>query len=277
MSVLTVASPRLLVSAVPRTPAPYGLFTVATMRATVDPHWQTGVEWQSEPCRQPGLIGPPDCDPSDSTGEGTLGLPKDFSDAGPGLDDASPFTLYAPWLCSPVGHSSESAEQQARDQLAAAEQFGVEHAIWSGQVDSQPSLADAEAVADGPLDPLSALATLEQQFSAQIGSQGVLHCSRYAATILVKQADLVAGASRLTTPLGTPVISGSGYGDPHPERLVITPPPFVYRGEVFTSSDRTGDLFDRDHNDLYAIAERTYLVGWDSCPTSLYADIEYPA
>ena len=40
---------------------------------------------------------------------------------------------------------------------------------------------------------------------------------------------------------------------------------FGYRSEVFTPSATGGDLFDPRRNDLYAVAERTYLLGFDTC------------
>jgi hypothetical protein len=42
---------------------------------------------------------------------------------------------------------------------------------------------------------------------------------------------------------------------------------FGYRSDVFTSSNRPGDLLDRNVNNLYAVAERQYLVGWDPAPS----------
>jgi hypothetical protein len=60
------------------------------------------------------------------------------------------------------------------------------------------------------------------------------------------------------------VVAGTGY--PDTETIKGTPPLFGYRGEVFTSSSRPGDLLDREFNWLHAIAERTYSLGFDPCP-----------
>jgi hypothetical protein len=38
-----------------------------------------------------------------------------------------------------------------------------------------------------------------------------------------------------------------------------------YRSEVFDSSATPGDLMDRQTNVLYAIAERSYILGYDPC------------
>jgi hypothetical protein len=48
--------------------------------------------------------------------------------------------------------------------------------------------------------------------------------------------------------------------------IVGSPALFGYRSEVFNSSARPGDLLDRAQNNLYAVAERTYVIGFDPCP-----------
>ena len=65
---------------------------------------------------------------------------------------------------------------------------------------------------------------------------------------------------RLTLRLGTLVVAGAGYGS---DRIVMS---LGYRSELFTSTATPGHLMDRDRNDLYAVAARRYLVGWDDCP-----------
>ena len=66
-----------------------------------------------------------------------------------------------------------------------------------------------------------------------------------------------------TRGLDTPVVAGAGYPD---DAIVGSPALFGYRGDIFTSSNRPGDLLDREDNTLYAIAEREYVIGFDPCP-----------
>src|SRR5690606_40604811 len=46
--------------------------------------------------------------------------------------------------------------------------------------------------------------------------------------------------------------------------LLVSGALFGYRTEVFVPSGRAGDLMDRGRNDLYGIAERSYLIGLDT-------------
>lgn len=49
------------------------------------------------------------------------------------------------------------------------------------------------------------------------------------------------------------------------EWIAVSPAIFGYRSQPFESTNRPGDLLDRSHNDLYGIAERNYLLGYDPC------------
>src|SRR3546814_5926530 len=80
--------------------------------------------------------------------------------------------------------------------------------------------------------------------------------------------------------LGTPVVAGAGYPCTHPDSvtagswIVATPALMLYRSEIFTATNRPGDLLDRGQNNLFGIAERRYLVGWDECPAPLAIEVE---
>ena len=115
---------------------------------------------------------------------------------------------------------------------------------------------------------------LENWLATNYGSVGVIHMTRQAAVIGLAREVLVTSGGRLTTQLGTPVAAGSGYPGTGPAGqaaaastswIFATPALFGYRSEVFDSSDRSGDLFDRSLNNLYAVAERSFLLGFDPC------------
>jgi hypothetical protein len=118
------------------------------------------------------------------------------------------------------------------------------------------------------------IALLEDYIATEYGSLGLIHCTRGTATVLAAE-DLISNTGgRLTTTIGTPVVAGAGYPGTSPAGaepaagrawVYVTPAVFGYRSEPFTSSNRAGDLFDRGQNDLYAVAERTYLLGYDPC------------
>ena len=140
--------------------------------------------------------------------------------------------------------------------------------MWAGSLGNVPNLSGANGYAApvdlGTLPPPDALAAVEDFLATSYGSLGVLHMSRGVALRLTGPAGpILATGGRLHTTVGTPVVAGARYSS---DRIVATPALLGYRSEVFTSSATPGDLLDRARNDLYAVAERSYLVGWDDCP-----------
>jgi hypothetical protein len=98
--------------------------------------------------------------------------------------------------------------------------------------------------------------------------------TRQAAEIALGLNLLTSSGGQLRTQLGTPVAAGGGYPGTGPTGQVpavstswvyVAPALFGYRGDPFDSSARPGDLFDRSLNNLYAVAERSYLLGFDPC------------
>lgn len=205
----------------------------------------------------------------EQVGESTIGLPKELDplDAQPG--EGSPFTVYGHHTCSPIGNTLEWAKEQARQHLVLREEARVEQALWTGDLGNVPNFAGANgypAIPSAGSFPLAqawrAVSRLEQEIAQRYGALGVLHMSREVASILTDDGKLSVAQGRITTALGTPVVAGTGYSS---NKIVATPALFGYRSEVFDSSDQPYDLLDRAVNDLYAIAERTYVLGFDPC------------
>jgi hypothetical protein len=84
--------------------------------------------------------------------------------------------------------------------------------------------------------------------------------SRHSASVLLESQVLMVTGSVLATRLGTPVVAGAGYPD---GSIRATPALFGLRSEVFFSSRKDYPTIDARQNDLYAVAERTYLIGFD--------------
>lgn len=248
-------APQVEVDAPARTPRSFGLFSALGFRDD-DVRWQNGVLWQGAPDEPAHGIGQPQNDPAD-----TVGLPKTF-DAQFSGGSGSTFIIYGNFSCSPVGNSPARAEALAEEHLLAREEARVEQALWTGDLGNIPNFSGANGF-DAPAnlgefsDPLMALATLEQWLATTYGSTGTLHMSVSAAVILTAQGLIDARSGRLQTAMGTRVVAGAGY----PEgKIIATGALAGYRGDVFSSSDRPGDLLDRDRNDLYAVAEREYVL-----------------
>jgi hypothetical protein len=208
---------------------------------------------------------------------GAFGLPKNLV---PNLGDdgaASPFTVYGHFSCQPAGWSFSVAQDKATEHLLAREEQRVEQAFWTGDLGNTPALEDPATIklAGGTaMSPAAALSLLEDFVGSEYGSLGVIHMTRGTAVVLLAADLLISAGGRLTTALGTPVAAGAGYpgsgpaGEPSGNGQVwmyASPAVFGYRSEPFTSSNNPGDLFDRGVNNLMAVAERTYLLGFDPC------------
>lgn len=269
-------APATVVDPIARTALPFGLFSVVTPRPVGNSRWENGVVWEPLTCNAASGIGEPDCDPLVPT----VGLPKGFAEPG-GTDTAEAFTIYGSYDCSPMGHTLEYAQQRATEHLLAREEARVEQALWTGDLDNDPNFQAVVTSLDGAMQPRLAIAELEQYIAQSYGSLGVIHMPRFLAAVLLAEETLEVRGTRLYTRLGTPVVAGAGYPLTHPDGvtpgehwIVATPALMLYRSEIFTPTNRPGDLLDRGQNNLLGVAERRYLVGWDECPVMFAVQVE---
>lgn len=271
---MSMMAPNALVTGAPRIPLPYGLFSVLAPREDSQDRWQNGIAWETLTCDAAGGIGAWFCETDD---EKVVGLPKSLDKMGAELGDASAFTVYGHYTCSPIGNGFDFAQEMANRHLYVREEARVEQALWTGDLGNVPNFAGANGYpalfnAGAFTDGWEAVSHLEQVIAERYGSQGVMHMNRELASLLTDRGELKASGARLVTGLGTPVIAGTGYGA---GKIVVTPGLFGYRSEVFTSSEVPGDLLDRAKNNLYAIAERSYVLGFDPCGGA-YATLTLP-
>lgn len=242
----------------PRVSLPFGLFSTLTLREASDPHWANGIEWEAMTCDPASGIDDPDCETE---------INKFFRESGV-TGEATPFIVYGSAKCgTPGGRALQDSEAEAIAHLLAREEAQAEAQVWQ-----RLALEATDVNTGGALSPLSALAALEDWLGQVYGSLGVISSSRGVATLWSQY--LTTSGSRLLTKVGTPVAAGGGFPGSSPAGAAPTagefwafasPALFGYRGQVFTSSDRPGDLLDRGKNDLYAVAERNYIVGFDPC------------
>ena len=262
----TIAPPTFIVGAA-RQPLPFGLFSTFTLRPPGDHRWLNGVSFQSITCDSLSGVGVGCADPT--------GLPKSLERNAEFAQPTVPFTVYGHYACAPMGATFEEASALALQHLEAREEARVEEAFWTGNLDNEPSLAsgDVTVLADGdPVAPAVGLGLLEGWIAKTYGSLGVIHMTRALAG--ASSDHLKAQGNVLRTVLGTPVAAGAGYPGTDgsvvdPDGLqswaYVTPALFGYRSDVATSSSRPYDLLDRGDNTLYAIAERSYVLGFDPC------------
>lgn len=257
----TIAPPTVVTGA-PRIPLPFGLFSVLAPRVDAEARWENGVRWETLTCEPAGGRGAPECDPEVDV----IGLPKELDANAGETGEASSFAVYGHYTCSPIGNTPDAAQAKADAHLIAREEARVEQALWTGDLGNTPNIVEAAADLGGFASSWASVAALEQHLAETYGSQGVLHMSRSTALLLFKDGSLVARNGRLQTPLETPVVAGTGYPD---DAIAITPALFGYRSEIFASSNVPYDLLDRKQNNLYAIAERVYLLGFDPCGAAI--------
>lgn len=271
---MVMVAPLAMVAPPVTQPREHGLFSVFNFRS--GDRFEQGVKWEElGGCDPLDGISAAQCDPADM-----VGLPKVLEGAQDWADgEALPFTVYADWLCSPVGFTPTEAQNRANARLLKWEQARAEQAFWTGDLLNTPNLSGANGypapVSAGTHDTeWHALAAAELGIAVNYGAVGVLHMSIRTASLLLSKGGIQSKGGRLFTELGTPIVAGAGYPDV-PE-IIGTPALLGYRSEIFTSSNRAGDLFDRGQNDLHAIAERTYLIGFDPCPIvkATYTGIE---
>lgn len=257
---MVLVAPSTHVAAPARTPLPFGLGSVLGWR--LGDRWASGVQWMSITCDPAGGRGGPECDPDEM-----VGLPKEFTgERSIGL--ATPFIVYGHDVCSIFGNSPQEAQDFANAHLIAREEARAEQALWTGDLGNVPNFAGANGypapIALGTFsDAVAALGAVEHAIAQEYGSLGVIHMTRQMATLLGKHLEK-RGGRLFTRALDTPVVAGGGY--PVQGRIIGTPALFGYRGDIITSSNRPGDLLDRGTNQMYAVAEREYVIGFDPCP-----------
>lgn len=250
---MALVAPPFVIEAPTRAPLPHGLFSVSAPIDNPGFNWQNGVTWMDQACEVLPDVIVADCDsPS--------GLPKDFSN-GLSQGESAAFTVYGEFTCSPLSHNVDQAQAEADRRLLTREEQAV-----TAQVAALLTGGGALAGTDvsGSLQGYPEMvAALEQHLASEYGSQGVLLLTLPVLYSLTSDA-LVRVGNGLQTLAGTPIViertgAVSGF------ELGIIPAPVIYRSEVFTSSNRPGDLLDRYTNDLYAVAERSYVLGWVPC------------
>lgn len=272
---MATLTPQAVVQGAAAQPLPYGLFSVFTFRPSGADRWEGGgVLFETLTCDPVHGIGSWQVPPT-----ATTGLPKTLTAASGAVGDQGsslPFSVYGHFACSPVGWTPEDAQAKANEHLLRGEEHRVEQAFWTGDLANTPKLQDAGAtdvtVTGGGI--AESVGALEKYIGSTYHALGVIHMTRAAAIVGLSLGILETAGGVLRTKLGTPVVAGSGYPGTgptgqaaavHTSWMFATPALFGYRTEVFTSSNRDGDLFDRGLNNLTAVAERSYLLGFDPC------------
>jgi len=249
------------IDAPPVEPRLYGLFSVAPPFTPDDVNWQLGVRWAAGPgC----AVARPTVDQCIT---GTVPGPLVPDESYCNWYGTKPFNVYVLGRRS-LPRSRDVAEAEAAAALAAAEERAVEQHLFTEILAA--ATVGPTYVGDG--SARKALGWIEHAIASFYNGRGVIHMSRFAASMLSQQ--LFVSGSTLVTRLGTPVVAGAGYGTAAGDELVMAGSGALvaYRGPVDTDQQ----AMNRAVNDYDVLAQRAYAVGWD-CVAVKSAATESPA
>ena len=265
MAILT--NPNLI-----ETPAPgqrrYGLFTAATVTDDLS------TRDIAAPVTSPVL----DCGASMLAYDAncTTNPAKTFEEGQPYFE-AEPYWGYVGQQCGTLGRTASEVAAAVRRKLDASEQTFVESVLWDGgTLGVTPSLtaAGATIVTPAAAGAGAAISALEAAFYAVNGYVGTIHVNTVAegALAYAQMLSRAGGAGALTTPIGSRVSLGAGYGVTGPADVApdagfvwafMTSPVTVRRSGVIQPD--VWQTADRNVNQFRALAERVYEHYW-VCP-----------
>jgi hypothetical protein len=223
------------------------------------------------------------------------------------FDDRWPFGVVASYECLAQSLPLEDRRKIAIEQAKAGSQKGVEHELWTGLI-ARASGHGSAYLNNGTATDLTggtavgigrAIAKLEQAMGdCGLGTLGVLHLTREAASLATSGGRIGWDGDELTTALGTPVSAGTGY-DPNtpnpPDAFTdyneIPGPPDVEAGPSTVWAYVTGPVYvhlgpvefiseqlDPNTNVVVTQAGRPAAVYWDSCCLlAVQIDLDKPA
>lgn len=282
-------------------PLPYGLWDSIQQRDPADPHWRNGVTWQ-EFCPSTGFTVYDECIAVTGTGGAPPAMPtlKTGGNVTSVNRGATPVTILTEFDCSPVGQAPEADRAAADVALRRIEARELERAFWTGQAGSAgqggttpqvvwPALANTgtvmdplgimlqpamtQAVTGTGVDAADGLGQLEQQLATCYGGQGFIHVPPLLLPTLVAWKLVCEDQpGQLYTARGNRVVVGGGYPGTGPSGsapaagqcwVYATGQVFGYRSDI--QMFHIPETFDRAKNTVKAIAQRTYLIGYECC------------
>lgn len=261
------------------TPAPFGLFSVAsvTESGARDEHWGMGFSAESEACAFNARL----IDVCDAI-EGPVTV-FDSSDS-PRWVDVKPFGIVVEDECLTPGISALDRRSRVIRQLELITPKAVETELWAGLYRRELDGAEtgmylsstvADIVESTAQKPKVALALLEQALAdCSPGFQGVIHMSPLVGAMIGNE--MQQDGDRLLTANGNRIAIGSGYDGRGPgddtaptnkfvHWIYATGPVFVQLGseELVTVSET--QAVNATTNVMTWVAERPAAVYWDGC------------
>lgn len=290
-----MALPRQYVNGPSFTPLPYGLLSTlkSEIRSPSDHHWEGGVTYETL-CAAGGTTYD-ECFAVTGTGARSTMIAPPAPPAKAETTSivnrgATSFTVYAEVDCSAPGfwdHAEDSAELA----ITQSEQYQVERALWTGAAGGAqvvyPHLAADTGLVDpngyvlqtaavtivsgGVLDVVEALGRVEKALADCYNGVGIIHVPRSLTAAFHNAQLIIPDGPRYRTANGNIVVFGSGYTGSSPSGVEDNSLAWIYAtGMLFIYQSaarimRASESINRATNTVYALAERTYVVGWECC------------
>lgn len=216
--------------------------------------------------------------------------PKEFSN--PGLINGFDFAVYGGLVCKPFGFDPETGLAEIERVFALKESRGVERALMETRFTVGPNDGTAEEPAarwpaatditptGGPVPAKVGLSLLEGFAASQYSGQPTLHIPYSVGSLLANEKIIEGQGGRFYTGLGAKAAIGPGYefpnSGPDGEESTGTTRWLYATGEVMVarSEMRSFSRHDQYTNDIYALAERRYIVAIDCFAAAIQVSVE---
>lgn len=268
----------LLVPPIKKLDRSYGILSSTEPIHLSDPHWQTGLEWESDCSVDASSTLPPCPDP----------VASKATDGGLIFCSADPFTVLGSYKCSTGGRSVSESMTIASNRLRRNKERAVEQIFWTGITPVgtvNPSLQGGNdscgitpvdlTPVTGALNPVAALAVLESAIAGCIpGGVGVIHLTFGVLPYMAANHLLFERDGKFYTPSGQLIIAGAGYPGSGPSNVPATSgetwvfatgPMSVFYSDIFFTPSQIDQAVDRSLNNVTFWAEQTYAVIWECC------------
>lgn len=219
----------------------------------------------------------------------TPSTPKEFNT--PGTIDGFDFIVYGGLKCKSIGFDEETGRAEIARVFGLKESRGVERALMETRFVLGPDddggvgvdnrwPAATDITPGGPVSAKVGLALLEGFAVSQYSGQPTLHLPYTVGSLLANDKILEGQGGKFYTALGSKVSVGSGYEFPNngPDGTEATGGTrWLYAtGEVMVARSTLTPYvnFDQYHNDIYALAERRYLVAIDCFAAAIQVNVE---
>jgi hypothetical protein len=212
------------------------------------------------------------------------------------VPDVWPFGIITEYECTTLGMKLAERKRIALLQNELGTQKALERELWTADIShasnhlEQPFLADPNhfdvTPVAGAVPVKIGIAALEQALGdCGLGTQGVIHMSRSAASIATQNGTITWENNKLVTGLHTPVVAGVGYtgqeGAPPAQTPIPapTPPAPMVASQILVATGpvavhlgpseiiENGAILNIADNVLTVVAARPAAVYYDGCCT----------